>query len=165
MKRVLLISIILSLVLSFAACTERITTYKNPVTFYYRSEDITYGELSTVIQSEIRESKGYADDEQSIIEQYLNGPQTKGFISPFPAGTTVESFSIDGNKIQITLSPHLAILNGADLMIACACLTKTVADLTGTNTVQIRADGCMLNNQESITMTADSFICIDESLG
>lgn len=163
MRRCAYILIALIFFSMLTSCADNTNAIKNPVTFYYRSESITYGQQASVIQSEIREGKSFAGDAQSAIKQYLNGPQTKGCISPFPAGTTLESFNVDKNRVQITLSPHLAILNGADLMVACACLTQTATDLTGVKTVQIRAEGSLLNGEEVITMRADSFLCIDES--
>lgn len=163
MKRFICIIVVLILIYSFSSCANQTHAIKNPITFYYRTETISFGTGASVICAETREIIDASADTESIIAQYLNGPQSNGCTSPFPAGTVLESYSIDNNKALIALSPHLAILNGSDLMIACACLTKTITDLTGVKSVQIRAVDSLLNNQESITVTADDFYSIDES--
>lgn len=163
MKRAVYISLVLLLIFTLCSCTSQSKSVQAPVAFYYRSTDVEYGAQSGVITYEIREVKGHTEDYQYIINQYLNGPKSSGCISPFPAGTTLEAFSLHNNKVDIMLSPHLAILTGSDLMVACACLTKTVLELTGVNSVQISSENGLLNNEESITLTADSFAYWDES--
>lgn len=164
MKRPVCISLVVLLIFALCSCESHTKSILVPVTFYYRTTDIEFGTRSGVITSEIREARGHAEEYQYIIEQYLNGPKSSGCISPFPAGTTLEALSLDNNKVYIMLSPHLAILTGSDLMIACACLTKTVLELTGVKSVQISAENRLLNNEESITMTAASFAYWDDSI-
>ncbi len=161
MKRIMYLLLILVVVFTLSCCGNKPAEPIKPVNFYYRTVTTTYGADATIITAEARESQGYEDNYQYLIEQYLNGPRTYDCISPFPAGTTMEEFSISSSKVQIMLSTHMSLLSGAELMLACACLTRTVCELTGINTVQISSDGGMLNNEESITLTNNSFTYLD----
>jgi hypothetical protein len=161
MKRLTCIILALAILLVLCACNNKQNTASDPVNFYYRTTSVIYGSDSSIITAEIRDAQGYSNDYTYLIEQYLNGPKTYDCISPFPAGTTMEEFSISGNKAQILLSPHLLVLSSSELMVACACLTKTIIGLTGVDIVQISAENGKLNNQEFITLTSDSFAYLD----
>lgn len=161
MKRIIAFVLFLSVMFMLCACTKSNKQITTSVTYYYRTVEVDCGPDSGVITPEVREVSGIPDDYQQLMAQYLNGPRSNDCISPFPAGTTLEEFNLDSKKAQIKLSPHLALLSGAELMIACACLTKTVTQLTGVDSVQISADNGLLNDQEYITLTADSFAYFD----
>lgn len=161
MKRIISTLLIIVTLFILCSCGYKHTQIKEPVHFYYRTVPTLYGANATIITAEVRDAYGYANDYQQLIEQYLNGPKTYDCISPFPAGTTIEELYIGSNKVQIMLSTHMSILSGSELMLACACLTRTVCELTGVKTVQISSDGGMLNNEESIALTANSFNYLD----
>lgn len=157
MKKLICIFLSLSLLLIFCSCKRQEQNIIKPVNFYYRTVPVAYGTGASIIKAEVREFTGYSNDYAYLIEQYLNGPRQYSIISPFPAGTTLEEFSLSGSKAQILLSPHMSVLSGSELMVACACLSKTVIELTGINAVQISIENGLINNQKSITVTADSF--------
>lgn len=161
MKKYFLTLLVVLLVLS--GCTAGNIRYDDPVKFYYIQNEVEYGTQSGVIKETTREAKGHRNDYTYLINQYLNGPISYDCISPFPAGTALEELSWDQNRVQIILSPHIATLSGADLIVACACLTKTVADITGIQTVQIRAQGSLLNGEEVLVLSTDSFDYWDQS--
>lgn len=161
MKKIICLLLALVAVFTLFGCKNKTSEIKQPVKYYYRTVPTQYGSDASIITAEVRESFGYTNDYQYLIGQYLNGPKTYDCISPFPAGTTTEEFTMSGNKVEIMLSTHMSILSGSELMLACACLTKTVCEMTGVTTVQISSDGGMLNNEESITLTADSFTYLD----
>lgn len=132
-----------------------------PVNYYYRTRQVQYNSDTGVISAEIREAKGSKENYHHLIEQYLNGPKSNHYISPFPAGTTLEELNVDNNRVQIVLSPHMALLSGSELMIACICLARTLLEMTGVKYVQISAENSLLNNEQSITLSSDSFVLID----
>lgn len=162
MKKYICYLLVFACMLCLCACNDSTKEIKQPVNYYYCSVPMEYGSDVSIITAEVREAFGYSNDYHSLIEQYLNGPKTYDCISPFPAGTTLEDFLLSGNKAQIMLSTHMSVLSGSELMLACACLTKTVCELTGARSVQISSDGGMLNGEESITLTADSFTYVDQ---
>lgn len=161
MKRSLCLFLTIVCIICLWGCKDEKAEIKQPVNYYYRTVPTQYGSDATIITCEVREAYGYGNDYRLLIEQYLNGPKTYDCISPFPAGTTLEEFSLSSNKAEIMLSTHMSILSGSELMLACACLTRTVCEMTGVGAVEISSDGGMLNNEESITLTADSFSYLD----
>lgn len=157
------IFILLSLALLITGCNQSHPTSANSVRYYYVNHEVEFGTESGIIVPTVREIEGRSDDYFYLVSQYLNGPTSYDCISPFPAGTALEELNWDQNRVQIVLSPQITTLSGLDLMVACACLTKTVAELTGINTVQMRSSGGLLNGEQTITLTSDSFMLWDQS--
>lgn len=157
MKRIICLIIVIAITVLFCSCGLKTETLKDPVIFYYRNTKTEFGTQAELIVENRRDVKGHAQDFAYLIDLYLKGPTTYDCVSPFPAGTTMEDFSINGTEAHIVLTPHIATLSGSELMVACACLTKTVLEMTGVESVQIRSSNGKLNGKESITLTADSF--------
>lgn len=156
MKRTICLILVLSCLLLLAACSNK-KSAKDPVNFYYCTPETEFGTQDSLIISQIRDAHGHSRDYHYLISQYLNGPTTYDCISPFPGGTTLEELDVDNSKARIVLSPHITTLSGSELMLACACITKTVLEMTGVHTVQISTSKGRLNGQDSITLTAGSF--------
>lgn len=157
MKRIICCFLVFIYLFSFSSCGYKNEPAEVPINYYYRVPETEFGEQATLIVPEIREAKGHKQDYRYLIEQYLNGPQTYDCISPFPGGTTLEELDADTSKVYIVLSPHIGTLSGHELMLAFACLTKTVLEMTGAHTIQISTSSGTLNGKDSITFTADSF--------
>ena len=155
--------ILFLLLLFLPACSPDSTDPENTVNYYYMQTELEFGTKSGVIKTTERNIEGHSDDYFYLISQYLNGPISYDCVSPFPAGTTLEELYWDQNRVQVILSPHITTLSGLDLMVACACLTRTVSDMTGINTVQIRPTSGLLNGEQAITLTADSFVYWDQT--
>lgn len=164
MKKNIAILLTLCLMLVFSSCGNRQRAADDSVVYYYRTAEVDFGSEQAVIAGEIRNVTRQDNDYRPLVEQYLNGPVSREYVSPFPAGITLEELNIDNNKVQIILSPHLALLSGAELMTACACLANTLLELTSVKTIEIRSENGLLNNMEAITLTADSFAYWDESV-
>lgn len=155
---------LLSITLVLSGCGKGDASSKNILHCYYMHNELKFGDESGVIVSANREIDGNTDDYFLSISQYLNGPTSYDCISPFPAGTVLEDLSWDQNRVQIVLSPHITTLSGVDLMVACACLTKTVAELTGIDTVQIRSSSGLLNGEQVLTLTSANFMFWDQAM-
>ena len=161
MKRFLCILLAFSAALSLAGCTQKHQP-KEPVVFYYRTAINQKNFTDSMISSEIRDIYGMSNDFGLIISEYLKGPKSDKCISPFPAGTTLQSADIVSNKAYVVLSVHLSTISGAELMLACSCIAKTILEFSQVRTVEIRASNGLLNGQESITIRAKDFIYYDE---
>lgn len=157
MRRTICCYLILLHLILLGSCGNNNKPADEPVNFYYRTPETEFGTQDTLIIAQIREAKGHSQDYHYLISQYLNGPTTYDCISPFPGGTTLEELDVDKVKARIVLSPHIATLSGSELMLACACMTKTVLEMTGVDAVQISTSKGTLNGKEFITLTADSF--------
>ena len=146
------------LLLIFAGCSTEEESMIYPVTFYYMDAESEYGSGSSMIASEIRDVKEHKNDYTYILNEYLMGPRVNGCISPFPAGTTLDDLLMGSTKANIVLSGHFTVATPAEMMLACACLTKTVTELTGVKTVQISVSTGKINGEEYLRFTADDFL-------
>lgn len=160
MKHKFIILFILLIILS--GCTGRNDNISVPVSFYYIQNEVEFGTDAVIIKKTTREAKGHEGDYTNIINQYLNGPITYDCTSPFPAGTTLKELHWDQSRAQIVLSPEITTLSGVDLMLACGCLTKTVTELIGVDTVQIRSSSGLINGESILTFQAEDFLYLDE---
>ena len=161
MRRLSCFLIILAISL-LSGCTDPHTNIQN-VTFYYVHNDIVFGTESGVIASTQIQVTGNNTDYQKLLEKYFRGPTNYDCTSPFPAGITLEEFNMDANKVQILLSPHMSTLSGIQFTIACACLTRTVLEMTGSQSVQIRIQDNLIYGQESVTFNLSSFSYWDKT--
>lgn len=164
MKRILCILLTLVIMFPLSACGDNRKELRAPVNFYYRTREVEFGSGEGVISAEQRESFGHSDDYVYLTEIYLNGPTTGKCISPFPAGTTLEHLDFTQDKVLVELSSHISLLSGAELTIACVCLTKTLSELTGMKSVQITSKGDLLEGKESLTFSADGYQLEDDTL-
>jgi len=160
MKRLISILFCICMFLPLFGCAQEETIQK-PVTFYYRRSEVAYGESDGVIATEQRESLGHEGDILYLLSQYLSGPQSGKLAQTFPDDLVIVSLHYENNLAKIIFSYHLAELSGLDLTIACACVTKTVIELTGVEAVQMSAAGELLNEYQSITMDSDCLLLLD----
>lgn len=160
------ISTLLSLLclVVFSSCS----VYKNSpsnteVNFYYLRNSTEYNAEDGLLNAESRSVSEYSSDEDwmNIINLYLKGPIDNNYISPFPAGTTLQRYSINNNAITVFLSNQISQLEGYDLTLACACLTKTIMESKSFHAVEIRAEGGKMGDFISITMTEESLLLLD----
>lgn len=163
MKRTISVLLLLCLLLPVFGCTNAADNPKDPVSFYYRQQKLTYSDESSVIAPEAREAAGHKEDIPYLLAEYLKGPKAEAFLRTFPQQTRLISFRANKATAEIALSEHFASLTGMDLTIACACLTMTVIELTGVETVKISAENAMLNNAPQITMDKTCLLLIDSS--
>lgn len=163
MKRIIAAFLLLVLFPCLTACANHKDTIQEPVAFYYRRADITYGNSNSVILSESADAADCNGDALLLLNQYLKGPQSEDLAQTFPAGTAVITLAVEENKADILLSPQFARLSGMDLTIACACLTLTALELTGTETVVIHAHQSTLNGMEQIVMDKNCILLLDDS--
>lgn len=162
MKRWMPFFLILTLCLAMVGCAEKEPQIQVPVTFYYRQNELSFGDASGVVTSEERESVGHDGDVVYLLNQYLQGPVSENLGRTFPSGTKLISFSIEQKKASVLVSRHLSGISGIDLTIACACITMTTMELTGAKTVEIRADSSLLNDMESIIMDENCLLLLDD---
>lgn len=161
MKRIIAILLVMFLLLMCCSCSKRQHLPLSEVRFYYKAEPVEHGNGASIIAYEDRQVYRTADDVASLIEQYLQGSKKNYCKMPFPAGTTLVQYDQNKTNALIQLSAHAALLSGSELMVACVCLGKTIMELTNVTSVQISADGHLLNNQQSITVTPNNFVLFD----
>jgi len=134
-------------------------------TFYYPRKDYGFNAqegkfYDSFIETELREDISY-QAAGKIMNVYLGGPLTQTLANPFPSKLTLKEISIKDHTLCITLSDHLSELTGIDLMIACACLSKTGMELTNTSSVQISCETELLDGKKSIILDQEALIIND----
>ena len=158
MKKWLCLVLLLSLLLCGCAKEEPI---ENPVPFYYRAEEVTYFSERGVIDYEKREAGIRGDDYTYLLNEYLLGPNDEDLDRTFPNGTVIRALTVEENRVKIVLSEAFAELTGVDLSIACACLTLTACQLTGTKSAEISVETLMLDGSPAVTMVYSQLVLED----
>ena len=165
MKRI--ISLLLSIVLLFGAAGCQIQNGNNAIAFYYPRSDYGYNTMENrfygrVIEAEIREDIPQQSVHE-ILTIYLKGSISQAYSNPYPSNLKVESVSVVNKMSYIKVSNHLSELTGIRLMIACACLSRTVMDMTNTTSVEISCNTALLDGKKHIVFHTDSFLLEDSA--
>ena len=157
MRKFITVLLVVCLMVCTAGCNTKSTDIQKPVNFYYLRTKIEYSNPDSMIVSTVAESKGYENNYEHLIRKYLEGPSETKLKSPFPESTKLLELNCENNRVEITLSAQMAEIEGITLMLALACLTKTTAELTGIQTVQIQIAEHQINGKESITLSPNNF--------
>ena len=160
MKRMIAIVLLFALSLTAAGCKKDTPEFVNPVQVYYRRFDDIYGTEPGVICAITIEGTDRLSDPISLLNDYLSDSDPIGAI-PFPKDTKLQKLTISGDTAVAELSASFARLEGMDLTIACACITMTIMELTGVESVAIRCADRKLNGAVQIVMSRDSLILLD----
>lgn len=163
MKQLICRLLILSLALCLFACTEKEPELKAPVRFYYPRSQTVQGKDDGVISWELRESVGHETDYAYLLGLYLQGPDSDTLSHIFRGGITLENLTIGDTYAVVVLSDSFAQLSGLSLTLACACLTATVSDLTGVQTVTVRTQTLPLDGSPFISMDRSKLLLWDNT--
>ena len=163
MKRIICLVTGILVCIIISACNTTDQHIQTPVTYYYQTATVDYKNPNGIITSEIQESAGYEEDFIYLTKQYLKGPTSSECISPFPDGTQLERLTILDDSVIVVLNTQFSELTGHKLTIACSCLSKTLSEMTGLDTVTISAKDTLLDGMPSITMTKNDFILTDDN--
>lgn len=161
MKR--LICLVLLAALFLPGCDSQEKEFVEPVNFYFLKADVAYFSSDGVIAQEIREAKGHRQDYEYLLEMYLRGPESTEVKRVFPKNVELVRFELSEDRALVILNDASARLTGLDLTIACACLTATVCDMTGVQTVTVRAETQLLDGSKSITMNREHLLLLDST--
>jgi germination protein M len=165
MKKCISLLLCLCLLLSFCGCARRVEAHQVPVRFYYpRTIDaIQYTASGGAFTYEDREGAGYTDNIPYLLNLYFRGPADATLRNPFPTATSVTELKVYGKYAFLTVSDSFAQLTGMELTIACACLTLTVTELTGAETLCLRTNSQLLDNHERLLLQARDFLFMDDT--
>lgn len=143
---------ILLLFLFLLGCSSQ--TIQEPVNFYYPATDYIHSVDGNLFSCEQREA-AELENEQAILNLYLTGPLDPRFENPFPAGSRITQLRVSDYTATIVISDEFAQLTGISLSLGCAAISMTCMELTGTETVLIRAQTQLLDGDKEIVMTRD----------
>ncbi len=163
MKKQIASLLVLTMVAGLFGCSFR-SAVREPVEFYYLRDSFLYGASDGVITSEARERSGHGDDLAYLLSLYLRGPLDEELKSPFPADCRLVDLRLDNKTLRLTLDASFIQLEGIDLTLACACLSKTCFGLTDVQTVKVEAAVPDENSAFNITFTRDSLLLEDTGM-
>ncbi len=164
MRRSACLLLTIWMLFTLVGCKQSTESLVAPADFYYRVASSTYGKQDSIISSEKRESAGCENDLNALIERYLEGPVSNKLSSVIPASAYVLDVTKKDSKIKIDMSPAFARLSGIDLTIACSCLSMTLLSYTDADEVEIRVPHSLLDGNQSITMSREGLLLMDDSL-
>lgn len=143
-------------------CQEEETPLLDPFNGYYRRAELFHGSTDSVVAPLPIEGVGLKNDPMMLLNVYLTMETDPYYAPTFPEGTEILIMELEDGTADILLSSAISQLTGLDLTIACACLTKTVIELTGVDSVIIRARGTTLDGASYITMDLSSIYFLDD---
>lgn len=76
-----------------------------------------------------------------LLRLLLAGPESPGLESPFPQGTTLRSWRVEGDQAVVDLSEAYGGLSGVDLTLADSCIVLTLCQLPGVHAVYLTVEG------------------------
>ena len=163
MKKMICILLVLALMLPLAACSEKQEPVQKPVTFYYCRTTPVYGVEDGLIVGETRESAEYEGNLLGLLNRYISGPLASDMIRPFPFAARIIACIVSEGSIFLEVSDTFTVLQGVDLSLALACLTKTIYEITGIGTIHMKAQTAKFDGIEVVTMRIEDIFLYDSS--
>lgn len=152
MKRFFSCLLIVLFVLSLTGCGNSVSDYTD---FYYCNIEYPFGKDGSVIVSETRDITGHKGELSYLISLYLAGPSSKNLESPFPNNVKLVSAQVEENCTTIELSSFSRQLSDSEMVLACACLSLSAMEITGTEEVTI------VSGEKNITMNKNDLLLFD----
>lgn len=120
---------------------------------YFQEADLTYSageapfrtETVYLYDSETDTSRRLAE---ALLNELLKGPADETLKSALPAGTTLLSLEIDGDRALVDLSPSYESLSGVALTLADSAIAMTLSQVPEISSVQITVRGRELAYRE-----------------
>lgn len=154
-----MISLLLLSCLFLSGCGVGGERIKEPVTFYYVSEDYQK-DMQQVIASEVREASGHRRDLSYLLALYSMGPTTEELKSLLPRNTSIRLETHTAEGLALRLSEGALTMSEADFTLASACIFLTCMELTdvpemtiacGERSITIQEDSLMMYNNTTPT--------------
>lgn len=161
MKKLLYFLLLFSLAVNFCGCAANNNQNAGTISFYYLRNNADFSATSPLLINSAYKTNDTNQDLQPIFRYYLTAPAPDNCVSPFPLGTELVSLDIESNQVSVTLTQHIKSLSAARQTIAYACITKTLIELAGVESVQIIITGSDTDSQTIYNFTNDSFTYSD----
>lgn len=163
MKRLICLLLAVIILTSFFGCTKKNDEMINPVKTFYCKNDVEYNTDDGVLDSEVRELADYKNNLLKFMNQYLKGPESEDLYAPFPAGSRILELTRSGKSAYVILSTHFSLLSGFELIVSCACISRTIMDITGCQEVRLHIDGTQEIESAEIVMSWDKLLLVDSA--
>lgn len=95
----------------------------------------------------------------AVMAALLAGPGgNDGLTSPIPAGTRLQNWSRSGSMVQVDLSREYGSLEGVGLTLADYCITLTLTQMEGVDSVRVTVDGVGLPGRSQQTFRPEDVV-------
>lgn len=98
------------------------------------------GEKGSALASEYR-SLPQGEELEGLLSLLLSGPEELNLSSPFPRGTAVKSWRLEGDLALVDLSEAYGELFGVGLSLADGCIVLTLCQLEKVERVYLTVEG------------------------
>ena len=155
MKRIISWVCITAVFLLLSGCSNTANYMHEPVDVYYCASPISYHSPNGILQTERQEFQGGKDNLRGFLNKYLSGPSSSKLSSPFPADGSILSIEQDDTGMNAELSVQFLKLTQNELILAYACLSMTIFEITDAQTVNLHIHGTNIE-KSVVTMTRDN---------
>lgn len=161
MKKFWMILLAAALLVAMFGCTAP-QEKDGQTAFYYKRAKISYGEENGVITAEYR-SPDTTEGVLSVLNVYVDGPKLTELANVFPLGCEVLEFTLNEKVATVHFNKVFGQLQGVARTLACVCMSRTVMELTGAETVRISIEQTDLDGAEYLEFDANGVMYFDSS--
>ena len=152
MKKKIGLLLLVPLLLLPAGC-RREEPARTAYDLYFQEADLTYSAGESPFRTETvylydAETDAAPRLAEALISELLKGPADETLKSTFPAGTTLLSLEIEGDRARVDLSPSYESLSGVALTLAVRAIAMTLSQVPVVSAVQITVRGRELAYRE-----------------
>ena len=144
--------LLLALLLLLPGC-RREEPARTAYALYFQEADLTYSAGESPFRTETvylydAETDSAPRLAEALISELLKGPADDTLKSTLPAGTTLLSLEIEGDRARVDLSPSYESLSGVALTLADSAIAMTLSQVPEVSSVQITVRGRELAYRE-----------------
>ena len=152
MKKQIGLLLLVPLLLLPAGC-RREEPARTAYDLYFQEADLTYSAGESPFRTETvylydAETDSAPRLAEALISELLKGPADETLKSTLPAGTTLLSLEIEGDRARVDLSPSYESLSGVALTLADSAIAMTLSQVPEVSSVQITVRGRELAYRE-----------------
>ena len=145
MKKQIGLLLLVPLLLLPAGC-RREEPARTAYDLYFQEADLTYSAGESPFRTETvylydAETDSAPRLAEALISELLKGPADETLKSTLPAGTTLLSLEIEGDRARVDLSPSYESLSGVALTLADSAIAMTLSQVPEVSSVQITVRG------------------------
>ena len=131
------IAMLLALALLLSSCGANRPEQGAPgqYSLYFRTND-----TGTVLGREYR-TLPQGEEIEELVKLLLAGPEDGELVSPFPRGTALNRWRLEGDTVALDLSEAYGGLSGVDQTLADACLVLTLCQLDQVERISLTVEG------------------------
>lgn len=144
--------LLLALLLLLPGC-RREEPARTAYALYFQEADLTYSAGESPFRTETvylydAETDSAPRLAEALVSELLKGPADETLKSTLPAGTTLLSLEIEGDRARVDLSPSYESLSGVALTLADSAIAMTLSQVPEVSSVQITVRGRELAYRE-----------------